>query len=88
MRRCGFKGLRPPYKNEERSSSKFGTVALVSKSRQLSLHKEPGRGKTPTDKPAIQRQIDATDRQIDNLASELYSLTHDEIRMVEETIGM
>ena len=40
--------------------------------------------KTPTDKTAIQRQIDATDRQIDNLVYELYDLTDDEIRIVEE----
>ncbi len=40
--------------------------------------------KTPTDKTAIQRQIDVTDRQIDNLVHELYDLTDDEIRIVEE----
>jgi len=47
-----------------------------------------GRGseyaKTPTDKTAIQRQIDATDREIDKLVYELYELTDDEIRIVEE----
>ena len=40
--------------------------------------------KTPTDKTAIQRQIDATDRQIDRLVYELYGLTEDEIKIVEE----
>ena len=40
--------------------------------------------KTPADKTAIQRQIDATDRQIDQLVYELYGLTEDEIRIVEE----
>jgi outer membrane lipopolysaccharide assembly protein LptE/RlpB len=33
---------------------------------------------------AIQRQIDATDRQIDQLVYELYGLTDDEIKIVEE----
>jgi hypothetical protein len=33
----------------------------------------------------IQRQIDATDREIDELAYELYGLTEEEIRIVEET---
>jgi outer membrane lipopolysaccharide assembly protein LptE/RlpB len=33
---------------------------------------------------AIQRQIDATDRQIDQLVYELYGLTDDEIRIVEQ----
>ncbi len=42
--------------------------------------------KTPTDKTAIQRQIDVTDRQIDNLVHELYDLTDDEIRIVEGAI--
>jgi hypothetical protein len=31
----------------------------------------------------IQRQIDATDKQIDKLVYELYGLTDDEIRIVE-----
>ena len=35
-------------------------------------------------KTAIQRQIDATDRQIDQLVNELYGLTEDEIKIVEE----
>lgn len=33
---------------------------------------------------SIQRQIDATDRQIDLLVYELYGLTDEEIRIVEE----
>jgi hypothetical protein len=36
------------------------------------------------DKTALQRQTDATDRQIDRLVYELYGLTDDEIRIVEE----
>jgi hypothetical protein len=32
----------------------------------------------------LQRQIDATDRQIDQLAYELYGLTDEEIRIVVE----
>jgi len=33
---------------------------------------------------ALQRQIDATDQQIDQLVYELYELTDEEIRIVEE----
>jgi len=33
---------------------------------------------------SLRRQIDATDRQIDQLVYELYGLTDDEIRIVEE----
>ncbi len=40
--------------------------------------------KTDHEETAIQRQIDATDRQIDQLVYNLYSLTDDEIRMIEE----
>lgn len=50
----------------------------------LTLHKELDAAKTPTDKTAIQRQIDATDRQIDQLVYQLYGLTDDEIKIVEE----
>lgn len=38
---------------------------------------------TPTDKTALQRQIDATDKNIDKLVYELYGLTEDEIKVVE-----
>jgi len=37
------------------------------------------------DKTAIERQIAATDKQIDELANELYGLTEEEIRIVEGT---
>ncbi|MGC9976837.1 MAG: hypothetical protein ABSC57_09040 [Syntrophales bacterium] len=39
--------------------------------------------KTEHDKIALQRQIDATDRQIDGLVYELYELMGEEIRIVE-----
>jgi retron-type reverse transcriptase len=35
---------------------------------------------------ALQRQIAATDQQIDQLVYELYGLTHEEIKIVEEAI--
>jgi hypothetical protein len=50
----------------------------------LGMHKQLDAAKTPTDKTAVQRQIDATDRQIDKLVYELYGLTEDEIAIVEE----
>ncbi len=51
----------------------------------LDLHKQLATAKTAHAKTAIQRQIDATDRQIDQLVYELYGLTDDEIRIVEES---
>ena len=39
--------------------------------------------KNPNDKTRLQREIVATDRQIDQLVYELYGLTEEEIRVVE-----
>jgi hypothetical protein len=50
----------------------------------LKLHKQLAAAKTSHEKSLIQRQIDATDKQIDQLVYELYSLTDEEIRIVEE----
>ncbi|MFH0980206.1 MAG: TaqI-like C-terminal specificity domain-containing protein [Planctomycetota bacterium] len=57
-------------------------VALVQQ--MLDLHKSLAAAKTPDAKTALQRQIDATDRQIDHFVYELYGLTNDEINIVEE----
>ena len=56
-------------------------VALVEK--MLALHQQLAAAKTPQDTTLLQRQIDATDRQIDQLVYQLYSLTDDEIALVE-----
>ena len=40
----------------------------------------------PNEKKRIQRQITATDAEIDRLVYELYDLTEDEIRIVEESV--
>ena len=50
----------------------------------LTLHKQLPNTKTGHEKTHIQRQIDATDRQIDRLVYELYGLTEEEIAVVEE----
>ena len=50
----------------------------------LELHKQLTSAKTDHDKAVIQRQIDATDRQIDQLVYELYGLTEEEIKIIEE----
>ena len=56
-------------------------VELVE--RMLELHKKLDAANVPGDKTAIQRQIDATDRETDKLVYELYGLTEEEIRIVE-----
>ncbi len=56
-------------------------VALVE--RMLDLHKRLAAAKTPTDKTLLQRQIAATDAEIDRLVYDLYGLTDEEIAVVE-----
>ena len=50
------------------------------------LHKKLDAAKSPGDQTAIQRQIDATDMEIDKLIHELYGLTDEEIRLVEKPV--
>ena len=56
-------------------------VALVE--RMLALHKQKVDVKTDHEKILIERQIEATDTQIDALVYELYGLTEEEIGIVE-----
>ncbi len=53
----------------------------------LKLHKDRKKVRTPQDKELIKRQIDATDKQIDKLVYELYDLTEDEIKIVEDSFN-
>jgi len=56
-------------------------VALVE--RMLAHHKQRAEVKTDHEKNLVERQIEATDKQIDALVYELYGLTEEEIRIVE-----
>jgi hypothetical protein len=49
----------------------------------LTLNKQLAEAKTGHEQTLIQRQIDATDKQIDKLVYELYELTPAEIAIVE-----
>jgi hypothetical protein len=52
--------------------------------RMLALHQQLTAAKMPNEKTHFQRQIEATDREIDRLVYELYGLTEEEILIVEE----
>ena len=52
----------------------------------LQLHKDIDIARTPQNKELIQRQIDATDKHIDKLVYELYGLTEDEIKIIEDAM--
>ncbi|MBN1364945.1 MAG: N-6 DNA methylase [Syntrophaceae bacterium] len=56
-------------------------VQLVEQ--MLSLNKQLTEAKTGHEQTLLQRQIDATDKQIDKLVYELYGLTEEEIKIVE-----
>ena len=60
-------------------------VALVEQ--MLDLHKRLNSLQGQHEKILLQRQIEATDRQINQLVYELYELTEEEIRIVEENAG-
>ena len=57
-------------------------VSLVEA--MLALHEQLAAARTPSAKTLLQRQIDATDREIDALVYDLYDLTPEEIRIVED----
>ena len=57
-------------------------VSLVES--MLDLHKQLSSARVEHDKTLIQRQISATDGQIDKLVYELYGLTEEEIKILEE----
>ena len=49
----------------------------------LALHTQLAAAKSEAQKGVIQRQIDATDAEIDRLVYDLYGLTDEEIAVVE-----
>jgi hypothetical protein len=56
-------------------------VSLVDT--MLTLHKKLSAEQLPQRREQIQREIDATDRQIDSLVYQLYGLSEEEISLVE-----
>jgi hypothetical protein len=71
----------PKFDSKENNQCHDNMVELVEG--MLRLHKALAGAKTPNEKETLQRQIAATDAQIDQLVYELYGLTPDEIRIVE-----
>jgi predicted nucleic acid-binding Zn-ribbon protein len=56
-------------------------VKLVDQ--MIELRVQISNAKNPHEKEALQRQINATDKQIDQLVYQLYGLTDEEIKIVE-----
>lgn len=61
---------------QERMTSMVGLM--------LDLHKKLPTAKTPDEKTRLEREIAAADKQIDALVYELYGLTAEEIKIVED----
>ncbi|MBP8856440.1 MAG: N-6 DNA methylase [Anaerolineaceae bacterium] len=68
--------------NTNEVAVKNSIIYLVKK--MLEMHKRPPA--TPQEQEQLQRQIAATDRQIDQLVYQLYGLTEDEINIVEGSL--
>jgi len=49
----------------------------------LKLRKDLPKAKTPHEQESVQRQIAATDNQIDTLVYELYGVTEEDTKIVE-----
>jgi len=67
--------------NAEEVNKHDQIVVLVQK--MLALYNQ--NALTPREQDLIKRQIDATDAEIDRLVNELYGLTNEEIRLVEQS---
>jgi len=60
------------------------TVCITSAGTTPSQRRQGATSVPAHEQTAVQRQIDATDRQIDQLVYQLYVLTDEEIKIVEE----
>jgi predicted type IV restriction endonuclease len=79
LRKIPVRGISFTNSSDKRQHDKM--VKLVE--RMLDLNKKIGTVKVPTEKERLQREIGATDKQIDTLVYELYGLTADEVAIVE-----
>jgi hypothetical protein len=70
---------------EDRSKEKHKEI-IVLVDRILGLNQKLAKEKIPITKNQLERQIKATDNQIDQLVYELYGLTEKEIKIVEEAL--
>ena len=67
----------------ETSLQGMSTRLVPAVQRMLDLHKRLATATIPADKNLYQRQVEATDEEIDALVYELYGLTEEEIAIVE-----
>jgi adenine-specific DNA-methyltransferase len=75
--------IKPVYLRSSPLANSNDPRLISTVERMLSLHKQLHEACTPHEQTGLQRQIEATDKQIDALVYELYGLTEEEIRIVE-----
>jgi hypothetical protein len=75
--------IRPINHSDSKDKSRHEQM-LQSVDRMLSLHQQLSAAQTDQDKTSLQRQIDATDKEIDRTVYELYGLSDEEIKIVEK----
>jgi hypothetical protein len=71
-----------PFPKWQQQSVTVSDLAKLARD-MLLLHQRLSVAKTPQEKTAFERQITATDTQMDRLVYDLYGLTDDEIKIVE-----
>ena len=76
--------LELPMKTPDETSNK---LIIENVKEIMEYYEEYNNANTPTERKLLQKQIELTDQKIDELVYQLYDLTEDEIRIVEETIG-
>jgi len=70
--------IDPQNANDRRCRDRL--VSLVQ--RMLTLNQQLAKAKSPPTRAPIERQMDATDREIDRLVFDLYGLTEEEMQIV------
>ncbi|OHB65579.1 MAG: hypothetical protein A2Y76_12275, partial [Planctomycetes bacterium RBG_13_60_9] len=75
----------PPTDTKHDSHHKRREAVIQFVEGMLRLHEDLSGARTPNEQETLQRQIAATDAQIDQLVYELYGLTANEIKIVEGT---
>jgi type I restriction-modification system DNA methylase subunit len=68
---------------EDKKQKSYHDQIAHSVKQIIDLHRQIDQAKAPQTKTVLQRQIETTDKQIDQLVYELYDLTDEEIKIVE-----
>jgi hypothetical protein len=79
--------IRPIDFSDKSDKAKHDKIVTLVE-RMMDLHDRLAGAKAPDDKTKLQRQIDATDREIDRLVYNLYGLTEEEVGIVEDGLRL